>query len=91
MGRFSAISSAVALLLSLLPGWAGAAPAMWLVRDADTEIYLFGTMHVLSPAAAWRTPAYEAAYDRAQTVWFEAVSGSVLPLHAATLAGGLIL
>ncbi len=72
MGRLSAISSAVALLLSLLPGWAGAAPAMWLVRDADTEIYLFGTMHVLSPAAAWRTPAYEAAYERAQTVWFEA-------------------
>lgn len=72
MGRLSAVSSAVALLLSFLPGWACAAPAMWLVRDADTEIYLFGTMHVLTPAAAWRTRAYDAAYDRAQTVWFEA-------------------
>jgi len=72
VGRISAISSAVALLLSLLPGWAGAAPAMWLARDADTEIYLFGAMHVLTPGAAWRTPAYDAAYDRAQTIWFEA-------------------
>jgi len=72
VGRLSAISSAVALLLTLLPAGVSAAPAMWLVRDADTEIYLFGTMHVLTPDAAWRTPAYDAAYDRAQTVWFEA-------------------
>ncbi len=72
MRPLSAISGAMALVLSLLPAWAGAAPAMWLVRDEDTEVYLFGTMHVLSPAAPWRTPAYEAAYDRAETVWVEA-------------------
>jgi uncharacterized protein YbaP (TraB family) len=53
-------------------GGASAAPAMWVVRDADSQIYLFGTLHALSPAAEWRTPAYDAAYQQATTVWFEA-------------------
>lgn len=51
---------------------ARAAPALWVVRDADSEIYLFGSLHVLTPGAVWRTPAYDAAYARADTVWFEA-------------------
>lgn len=45
---------------------------MWVARDADSEIYLFGTMHVLAPDAAWRTRAYDEAYRRADAVWFEA-------------------
>ena len=58
-------------------GAAGAAPALWKVADADSEIYLFGTLHALSPTARWRTPAYDAAYARADTVWFEAdISGA---------------
>jgi len=56
-------------------GAAGAAPALWKVADADSEIYLFGTLHALSPGAKWRTPAYDAAYARADTVWFEADIG----------------
>lgn len=65
---------AVTLLLGAIVGGSSAiaAPAMWVARDADTEIYLFGTMHVLSPKARWRTPAYDTAYARAQAVWFEA-------------------
>ncbi|HYD46049.1 MAG TPA: TraB/GumN family protein, partial [Phenylobacterium sp.] len=53
-------------------GRAEAAPAMWLVKDADTEIYLFGSMHVLQPGLKWRTSAYDEAWRRADTVWFEA-------------------
>lgn len=49
-----------------------AAPAMWVVRHGAAEIYLFGTLHVLTPSARWRTPAYDAAYARADSVWFEA-------------------
>lgn len=45
---------------------------MWVARDADSEIYLFGTMHVLAPDAAWRTRTYDEAYRRAEAVWFEA-------------------
>lgn len=64
-----------ALAVGLWLAWisaASAAPALWIARDADTEVYLFGTMHVLTPDARWRTRAYDAAYARADTVWFEA-------------------
>lgn len=36
-------------------------PAMWKVSDADTTIYLFGTIHLLPAKLAWQTPAFEAA------------------------------
>lgn len=50
---------------------AHAAPAMWEVRDADSRIYLFGSMHVLQPGARWRTRAFDRAYAAADKVWFE--------------------
>lgn len=50
---------------------AGAAPAMWEVRDKDTVIYLFGAMHVLQPNVKWRTRTFDRAYARADKVWFE--------------------
>ncbi|MFN0024963.1 MAG: TraB/GumN family protein [Parvularculaceae bacterium] len=37
------------------------APAMWRVSDADSEIYLFGTFHILPPSLQWTTPALDAA------------------------------
>lgn len=57
--------------LTLFPAAAAAAPALWAVRDADSTVYLFGTMHVLDPKLDWHTPAFDAAYAEAQTVWFE--------------------
>ena len=38
-----------------------ARPALWRVADADTTIYLFGTIHMLPPNYAWRTPALDKA------------------------------
>jgi uncharacterized protein YbaP (TraB family) len=68
----AALAAAIAVFAALAaPIAASAAPAMWRVRDADSEIYLFGTMHVLSPDVKWRTPLFDAAYARADTVWFE--------------------
>ncbi len=74
MGVFRRVAlAAAAWFLGLgLAGGAAAAPALWVVRDADSEIYLFGTLHALDPATRWRTPAYDAALARASTVWFEA-------------------
>ncbi|MDP1737526.1 MAG: TraB/GumN family protein [Caulobacter sp.] len=48
-----------------------AAPALWAVKDRDSTIYLFGTMHVLSDEADWRTPAYDRALTDSTVVWFE--------------------
>jgi uncharacterized protein YbaP (TraB family) len=71
--RRIAIGGLSVLLWGLgLAGAADAAPALWVVKDANSEIYLFGTLHALEPGAQWRTPAYDAAYAQATTVWFEA-------------------
>jgi uncharacterized protein YbaP (TraB family) len=67
-----------------LSGAAAAKPAMWVVRDADSQIYLFGTLHMLSDKADWRTPEFDAVYGAANTLWFEAdVSGD--PATARTM------
>lgn len=60
-------------------GAASAAPAMWLVGDRDSQIYLFGSLHALEPGRAWRTPAYDAAFARADAVWFETDISEVSP------------
>lgn len=46
-------------------------PAMWRVTDADTNLYLFGTVHVLPQATQWRTPAVDAAMAGSKAVYFE--------------------
>ncbi len=46
-------------------------PAMWLLSDKDTKIYLFGTFHLLPPGSSWRTPAFEQALSSAQELVLE--------------------
>lgn len=46
-------------------------PALWRVTDADTTIYLFGTVHILPPSLDWETPAILDAFNRADAVYFE--------------------
>jgi uncharacterized protein YbaP (TraB family) len=48
-----------------------AGPALWVVRDADSTIYLFGTVHVLRPTTLWRWARIENAFDSADEVWLE--------------------
>jgi uncharacterized protein YbaP (TraB family) len=61
--------AAAAVLLSAAPAWS--APAIWRVRDADTTVTLFGSMHALPPGAQWRTPELDRAIAEADEVWFE--------------------
>lgn len=53
------------------PATAPANPALWVIRDADSTIYLFGTVHVLRPNTEWRTPKIQAAFDSASVLWME--------------------
>lgn len=46
-------------------------PALWKLADADTEIYLFGTIHVLPDDFAWRTPTFDRAVARSQELVVE--------------------
>lgn len=50
-----------------------AQPAMWVVKDADTTIYLFGTVHVLKPDVVWFDDEVKAAFDRSDELMLEVV------------------
>lgn len=50
---------------------AAADPALWVVRDKDSTIYLLGTVHVLKPDTVWRSPAIDAALAEADELWIE--------------------
>ncbi|ODP36881.1 TraB/GumN family protein [Sphingomonas turrisvirgatae] len=38
-------------------------PALWVVEDEDTTIYLFGTVHVLQPRTQWFDDGVREAFD----------------------------
>src|SRR5690606_39279283 len=57
-------------------------PAMWVVSDEDSTIYLFGTIHLLKPETQWRTPELDAALAEAGELWLEVAN--VDDLAAAT-------
>ena len=63
--------AAIAVFWCTLSSAAAAKPAMWVVRDADSQIYLFGTVHMLGEGAQWRTPLFNNVYTRADTIWVE--------------------
>ena len=46
-------------------------PGLWKVGDADTIVYLFGTVHVLPPTLQWRTPPIDKALGEAKAIYFE--------------------
>ncbi|WP_293898818.1 TraB/GumN family protein [Phenylobacterium sp.] len=83
-----------ALLVGLAAALAVAAPAraeppVWVVRDADSELVLFGSIHVLPPGLAWRPAALDAALAGADDVWFELPMGPQAQQEVARLAGTL--
>lgn len=46
-------------------------PALWVVKDADTTIYLFGTFHALDGKTDWFNDEVRAAFDRSSKVYLE--------------------
>lgn len=49
----------------------GVGPALWVVKDADSTLYLFGTVHVLRPTTAWGSAKVDAAFAAASDIYFE--------------------
>ncbi len=47
-------------------------PALWVVKDEDTTIYLFGTVHAFHGKKEWFNDEVKAAYDQSKEVVFEA-------------------
>ncbi|MBD7941563.1 TraB/GumN family protein [Brevundimonas guildfordensis] len=50
---------------------AGSGPRLWVVKDEDSTLYLFGTVHVLKPETPWGSARLDRAFASADEYWFE--------------------
>lgn len=80
MRRYTRALATTALALLVLSGCRGAPdavvdadPALWVVKDDDTTIYLFGSVHLLKPGLSWFDEAVKDAFDRSDTLVLEVV------------------
>ncbi|WP_249403639.1 TraB/GumN family protein [Sphingomonas sp. CFBP 13720] len=67
------------------PATRDADPALWVVKDKDTTIYLFGTVHVLKPGLSWFDDAVRTAFDKSSEVVMEIVSPTPEQAQAAVM------
>ena len=63
-----------------------ATPALWQVKDEDTTIYLFGTVHVLKPGTEWFRGGIKQAFDASDELVLEIVEPEDPQAMAATMA-----
>ena len=87
MSRFWRTFFAALLLWAALAGAAAADPPLWRARGPNgAEVVLFGSVHVLTEDARWRTPELEVALAEADQVWFETPFDPASRAEAGTLA-----
>jgi uncharacterized protein YbaP (TraB family) len=80
------------LALLFAPAVAAARPPVWIVRDADSTIVLFGSVHVLPPGLDWRPPELNAALASADDFWLEVPfdQDAQMAAQRAALAHGML-
>ena len=66
-----------------------AKPALWQVSDADTTVYLFGTIHLLPQNYAWRSPEFNKAVASSQSLVVETIVDLKHPEQYQSLVMGL--
>lgn len=91
-GFWAAAALAFAVLASCTPAHPPAAtePALWRIRDADSEIWLFGTAHVLRPDQHWRGPRFDQAFGSAGELVLEADTGAPDQIRAEAQRNGTL-
>jgi len=57
-------------------------PALWVVKDADTTIYLFGTVHMLKPGLGWFDEGVKTAFDASDELVLELVMPPAAEMQA---------
>lgn len=90
---FSVLSLALALPACASPARPRTAndadPALWVVKDRDTTVYLFGTIHVLKPRLTWFDEAVRTAFDRSDEVKLEIVAPDPAAMRGLVTTKGL--
>ena len=69
-----AFSGTIATAQAQLVDYSGleASPAMWRLSDEDSDIYLFGTFHLLPPSLDWQTDDLRARLASSDALYLEA-------------------
>ncbi|MBO9712922.1 TraB/GumN family protein [Sphingomonas sp.] len=60
-------------------------PALWMVKDGDTTIYLFGTVHVMKPGVEWMDDTVKSAFDSSGELMLETVEPPPAELQAIVM------
>ena len=64
-------------------------PAIWYVKDHDSTLYLFGTVHLLPDNIDWIRADMESALRESGTVFFEIDTGANAQIEATVLTQNL--
>jgi uncharacterized protein len=69
-----------------------ATPALWVVKDADTTIYLFGTFHLLPDGLIWNQGPVKTAFESADTLKLEIANleAETSAIQAITVQKGIL-
>jgi uncharacterized protein YbaP (TraB family) len=81
--------AAAALFSLLLVTPVLAQPALWVVRNAHTTIYLFGTVHLLPNDIDWHYPALDRALAASDSLTIELTDDDDATMQALVLQYGL--
>ena len=57
-------------------------PALWVVKDEDTTIYLFGSIHLLKPGLGWFDDGVKTAFDSSDQLVLELVEPPAAEVQA---------
>jgi len=70
-------------------GFVRADPALWVLKDEDTTIYLFGTIHLMRREVLWFDGPVRQAFDSAQDVVLEIIDDDGPNAQADMLGGAM--
>ncbi|MFL6841709.1 MAG: TraB/GumN family protein, partial [Sphingomicrobium sp.] len=68
-----------------------ARPALWSVSDADTTVYLFGTIHLLPEKVNWRTEKFDAAVSGSHELVVETIIDDKNPAQLMSVLAKLAI
>lgn len=71
---------------ALFAATAAAETPMWVIKDADSTIYLTGTVHMLPPDLKWNGPKLDKALEDATELWLEVPMAASMAEMQAELA-----
>ena len=64
-------------------------PAVWVVSDHDSTLYLFGTVHLLPAGSDWLRDDLKEIFDESGTVFFETDNSRAAQIEATVLTQSL--